>query len=279
MACGATTSTSGQPTTAPTRCSTPRRATPRPSAIQLCSADYKIARVHQEKDQIVTAFGAFRPELSLQRQSRISNWVESVYGDVFTRPAHHVLGFDVAASGQGDLASIYVDQKEGDLLTLRGLFTCRTDDWDFLKTVLWVFLRKTPSVSGAGDETGMGRQICWETAAQFPGQFLPVNFRSKKHDMGFVLMNQLATAQKRFPEKERDIGADYFALRKTFAGGGWKFSEGKNAYNEHSHCDIAWSGALASEAGRAVTAPAFLPQATGHTGSRVAAARERSVTA
>ena len=61
-------------------------------------------------------------------------------------------------------------------------------------------------------------------------------------------MNQLATAEKRFPRSEQDIAADYFALRKTFHGNKWIFSEGKNSFNPASHCDIAWAGALASHA-------------------------------
>ena len=61
-------------------------------------------------------------------------------------------------------------------------------------------------------------------------------------------MNQLAVAQKRFPVSEQDIAADYFALRKTFNGNRWVFSEGRNALNPVSHCDIAWAGALATHA-------------------------------
>jgi hypothetical protein len=75
-----------------------------------------------------------------------------------------------------------------------------------------------------------------------------VNFASKKHDMGFSLMNQLSVAKKRFPTSEQDIANDYFALKKMFNGNKWAFSEGKNALNPASHCDIAWAGALASEA-------------------------------
>jgi hypothetical protein len=40
-------------------------------------------------------------------------------------------GFYVAASGRGDLASIYFDRYTGTLMDLGGLFTCRTDDWHF----------------------------------------------------------------------------------------------------------------------------------------------------
>jgi hypothetical protein len=44
------------------------------------------------------------------------------------------------------------------------------------------------------------------------------------------------------------VAADYFALRRTFQGTRWNFSEGKNSSNPVSHCDIAWAGALSTEA-------------------------------
>src|SRR5207244_929550 len=80
----------------------------------------------------------------------------------------------------------------------------------------------------------------------FPWAFTPINFSSKKHDLGFTLMNQLATVEKRFPTSHHDIAADFFALRKTSHAGRWLFSEGRNQLNPASHCDIAWAGALAS---------------------------------
>ena len=61
-------------------------------------------------------------------------------------------------------------------------------------------------------------------------------------------MNQLSVAEKHFPRNEQDIAADYFALRKSFHGSKWIFSEGNNAANPNSHCDIAWAGGLATEA-------------------------------
>jgi phage FluMu gp28-like protein len=154
----------------------------------------------------------------------------------------------VAASGQGDLAVIYIDERKGEELWLRGLFTCRTEDWHFLKTVLFKFLSELKYVQAAGDESGLGRQICWEAQQHFGSAFIPVSFSGKKHDLGFALMNQLSTAQKRFPRSEQDIAADYFALRKAFAGAKWAFSEGRNTLNTASHCDITWAGALATHA-------------------------------
>ena len=61
-------------------------------------------------------------------------------------------------------------------------------------------------------------------------------------------MNQLSVAAKRFPRSHADVAADYFALRKTHTGTRWTFSEGRNALNAASHCDIAWAGALATHA-------------------------------
>ena len=103
-------------------------------------------------------------------------------------------------------------------------------------------------MQAAGDETGLGKQICWEARYHFGGSFTGVNFASKKYDIGFSLMNQLAVAQKRFPRDQQDISADYFALRKAFSGRKWAFSEGRNTLNAASHCDIAWAGALATHA-------------------------------
>ncbi len=218
------------------------------SAIERCRYDYDIIRVHLEHDQIVQKFGNFSAPDEVNRQYDIEKFINASFLPLFQTKSTYRLGFDVAASGQGDLAVIYIDEVKGDDLWLRGLFTCRTEDWHFLKTVLFYFLRMLQYVSAAGDETGLGKQICWEAARYFPYIFSSVNFSSKKHDLGFNLMNQLATSRKRFPSKHQDIAADYFALRKMYEGSRWIFTEGKNANNPVSHCDIAWAGGLASEA-------------------------------
>jgi phage FluMu gp28-like protein len=217
------------------------------SQIQLCQQDYQIPRVHLEAAQIVAAFGKFIPGDSWRAQ-RILDFLGSTFSGLIKTPAQYRLGFDVAASGEGDLACLYIDRKEGCRFKLAGLFTCRTDDWNFLQTVLWTFHRTLPGLLSAGDETGLGRQICWEAARHFPGQFTPVNFASQKHDLGFALMNQLSVAEKIFPKSEQDVAQDYLALRKIFAGRTWKFTEGRNLLNPASHGDIAWAGALATKA-------------------------------
>jgi phage FluMu gp28-like protein len=218
------------------------------SAIEQCRYDYEIVRLHLEQDQILQQFGPFRPDRQDDREHEIKQFICRKFTSIFQSSATYRLGFDVAASGQGDLAVIYIDERQGSELWLRALFSCRTEDWNFLYTVLSCFLREIKRLKAAGDQSGLGRQICWDASQYFRGRFTPVNFSAKKHDLGFALMNQLATVQKRFPRSEQDIAADYFALRKAYQGGRWVFSEGPNSLNPASHCDIAWAGGLATEA-------------------------------
>jgi len=229
------------------------------SAIERCRYEYDMLRVHLEHAQIIQQFGEFSPQREADREYEIEDFINKkflrlfqgdscVYPGSSRGPARFRAGFDVAASGQGDLAAIYIDEVRADDLWLSGLFTCRTDDWHFIKAVLFKFLRHLRNTQMFGDASGLGRQICWDAANRFGGKFTAVNFGSKKHDIGFALINQLATAQKRFPKSEQDVAADYFALRKSFSSNRWAFSESQNKLNPASHCDIAWAGGLATMA-------------------------------
>jgi len=218
------------------------------SSIELCRYDYQIERVHLEADQIREQFGDFNPSREDARQSQIESFLRRAFDKILTTKSTYRLGFDVAASGQGDLAAFYIDEAKGPDLWLRGLLTCRTQDWNFLKTVLFYFLRMLRNVQAAGDETGLGRQICWEASQYYRSVFTSINFAAQKHDLGFALMHQLSSAQKRFPKAHQDIAADFFALRKVFQANHWIFMEGNNSSNSASHCDIAWAGALATQA-------------------------------
>jgi phage FluMu gp28-like protein len=246
------------------------------AAIDRCRSDYEIERVHLEATDVTKLFGDFNPSTQESRQSKIEDYLREHFSSLLNRnrnpnlnPSSHAshsshhshssstphtrpsspsfrLGFDIAASGQGDLCAIYIDEARADDLWLRALITCRTEDWDFIKTVLFFFLENLSRVKAAGDESGLGRQICWEAAQQFSYKFTKVNFAAKKQDLGFALMNQLSVAEKHIPKDHPDIAADLFALRKSFIGNKWVFTEGRNHSNSASHCDIAWAAALAT---------------------------------
>jgi phage FluMu gp28-like protein len=229
------------------------------TAIERCRSDYEIERVHLEADDIDQLFGQFNPSTQEKRQSKIERFLEDKFQrllksakrvprseDKKPKTAKIRLGFDVAASGEGDLTAFYLDEAKADGLWLRALLTCRTEDWDFLKTVLFFLLDNISGIRAAGDESGLGREICWEAAAKFSWAFQKVNFATRKQDLGFALMNQLSVAEKHFPKNHNDIAADFFALRKIHNGTRWLFTEGRNNSNLNSHCDIAWAAALAT---------------------------------
>ncbi|HEV2391918.1 MAG TPA: hypothetical protein VG146_06090 [Verrucomicrobiae bacterium] len=226
------------------------------SVIERCRFDYNIQRLHFEAEDVLKQFGQFNPSADEARQRNIYGFIVASFPNLFhpnsprqssssSMPKYR-LGFDVAASGRGDLAAIYIDEFKDAALWLRALFTCRTEDWQFIATVLYAFLDDLPNLQAAGDESGLGRQICWQAAADYSSRFTKVNFAAKKQDLGFSLMNQLSSVEKRFPRNQQDIAADFFALRKAYNGTRWIFSETNNSYNPASHCDIAWAGALAT---------------------------------
>lgn len=221
------------------------------SVVERCALDYEMERWHLEERQIIELFGEFNPTFAEGRSNRIAQALQQRFSKLFSTVAHHRMGFDVAASGQGDLAALYVDRVEAGELRLHGLLTCRTQDWAFIKSALFAFSNHLHSWKGSGDETGLGRQICWEWHANYGDRVRCVNFGTEKATMGTRLMNELAETKKRFPKNQPDIASDFFALRKHHTGGNpgkWVFSEGNNALNSHSHCDIAWGGGLSSDA-------------------------------
>jgi len=220
------------------------------TVLQNCTREYDIPRFDITDAQVREFFGAFHPGSMAEREGKIHAWMTSQFGELQKTPRKYRLGFDVAASGNGDLGCFYIDGKEGDeTLQCRGLLTTRTEDWHFMKCAARWFMRNLSAIQSRGDETGLGRNVCWELAQEFPGQFAGVNFSTSKADLGTRLMSQLSEQRKLMPANEPDIAGDYYAIHKTYgAGGKLKFLEGANDRNELSHCDIAWAGALASEA-------------------------------
>lgn len=219
------------------------------AVIERCLTEDRIARLHLEEAEVTHLFGAFVPAQAAARTRRIQSVLAQALETARLAPAEgYALGFDVAASGTGDLAAFYLDRRFEGESRLCALLTCRTQDWHFLEAALGFFLDTFPWLRAAGDETGLGRQICWEAARRYPGRFVAVNFAREKSALGFQLMSELNAGRKRFPRGEPEVAADYFALRKSCRQGRWFFHESANPLNPASHGDLAWAGALASRA-------------------------------
>jgi len=219
------------------------------SVIERCQTDDRVARLHLEDADVTGLIGPFAPECAAVRAQRIRSVLAQTLETARQAPAQgYALGFDVAASGTGDLSAFYLERLLNDEARLCALLTCRTQDWHFLEVALDYFFDAFPGLHAAGDETGLGRQICWNAARRHPGVFIPVNFAREKAALGFQLMQDLTALRKRFPRSEPDVAADYFALRKCCRAGRWIFFESANPLNPASHGDLAWAGALAGRA-------------------------------
>ncbi len=73
--------------------------------LERCRLDYQIARAHLENADVVQLFGDLLPSRAQQREAAIQSWLRRTFQSLLASHHSHLLGFDVAASGQGDLAA------------------------------------------------------------------------------------------------------------------------------------------------------------------------------
>lgn len=190
------------------------------------------------------------------RMEAMKEWLGGVFAPLLVaeKMQHFRLGFDVAASGEGDLGAFWLAAKAGGRLKQRALLTTQTEDWQFIEAALAFFMEAFPSITGCGDGTGLGREITWKATAKYSGKFEGVRFsRESKSEMGSRLMNMLTGGEFEVAaagegQRDADVGMDLFSLQKYASGTGLSFVATQNPLNSASHCDMAWSAALAAHA-------------------------------
>lgn len=219
--------------------------------------DQFIYRHHLGDAEIRQLFGSPTAGADL-RMKKMEDWMLAQFGALRGKEKMRI-GFDVAASGKGDLASFWVDAAVGSRMEQRGLLTTQTEDWDFLTTALMWFM-SLPDARGCGDSTGLGRQITWTAEQRTQGRFRGVPFnRTTKSAMGSRLMNQLTAGEARLATGHDDVAYDIYSLQKSVQGGTLVFDATQNPLNASSHCDMAWSKALAAEADAGYEGDAMMP--------------------
>lgn len=215
-------------------------------------AGHKIERAHLTQSDIETLFGRAEIRDRGARRRGVETWMSMQFPDLFKKAPgsrRYRIGFDVAASRKGDLASYWVDERVNGKARHRALLTFRTEDWDVLEWCGQILMARLPGeVVGRGDETGLGRQICWNLSKLFYGRFEGVNFSARKSDIGVALMSQLAAHRSELSPDHPDITQDLYCIRKGIKEDRVYFFESKNDLLPASHADIGWSAALAAYA-------------------------------
>lgn len=221
-----------------------------PAIVDECCDMEPILRDHLDAQDVANRFG---DPTAPGYEKRVEAYLSQIFGKLRDTPARYRMGFDVAASGGGDLTVLWLDELQVDesrqeKLKCRACLSIRSENWTFIETCVAWFMANLSDIQATGDETGLGRQICWSMATRFPGRFAGLNFGTKKSELMTRLMDQLTAGEKRLPGREKDIVTDVKALRKEWKGAKWVFTEGRNPLNNASHCDYAIASALASDA-------------------------------
>jgi phage FluMu gp28-like protein len=155
----------------------------------------------------------------------------------------HSLGYDVARNGH--LSSVFVNENDGKnhrcVLNIR-LRKCKLPSQ---RKFIEQGMRALYGMTGAGDSTGLGLQVCEELSDLFPGRFEMVNFSTFKPHIVGRLRGAYQDGRVIIPREPSDIAHDVRGIQCQTNGIRTTYSEAKNPANEHSHCDIAYSQALA----------------------------------
>ena len=168
--------------------------------------------------------------------------------DPLFRGASFSLGYDIARTG--DLSCVWLNRRGEDGLQIpAAVLTFKNCRFEFQKCMVRRILSATCSVVGCGDKTGLGMAVCEELEDQFPGRFTGVNFASAKLALGTGLRTVFETRKIHLPVDMPELAADFSGIRKNaLSSGALQFTEAGNELLPESHCDLAWSCALAVRA-------------------------------
>ncbi|MDD4892308.1 MAG: hypothetical protein PHU85_20490, partial [Phycisphaerae bacterium] len=115
---------------------------------------------------------------------------------------------------------------------------------------------------GAGDATGLGMDSNETLATKYPGRWLPFTFSaSGKRKLGSLLKTAFDDADQLIPAADGEykcVATDLYAVQKEGDAQTLKLVESENPLLPESHCDVAYSCALAREAAGIVSARPFV---------------------
>lgn len=160
-------------------------------------------------------------------------------------PGRLTCGWDVARKKH--LSSFWINEKVGDRQFLRMLIVMRRCSFAFQREGLIEQAMDTlPSMMGCGDSTGLGMESNERLEKKYGMRWRGITFSGKSK---LALASRLQTTyQDRaqvFPASAEIVAYDLHGLQKEVRGDRILIHEMQNALEPDSHCDIAYSNALA----------------------------------
>lgn len=174
------------------------------------------------------------------------------------------IGWDVAR--HTDLSVIWVNLRGNmdPVRTLRKLVICRQTSFALQREIIRSLMDGYPAAVGCGDATGLGMDSNETLATLYGSRWQPVTFTQKtKRELGSGLMTAFDEGSMALPAsavegEHKMIATDIYALQKQGDKANLIVSEGMNPLAPDSHCDIAWSAALAIRASGIAGTTAYL---------------------
>jgi len=160
------------------------------------------------------------------------------------RDGRYSLGYDIARTGH--LSSIYIistDGKKHRTVMNVKLHKCK---FPSQKRVVAQAFQTLRGLTGSGDKGGLGRQTCEDLEFEFPGRFTGVDFSVYKPHLGGKLAAAISEHRLALPKSDsEEIAYDIHGISSKQLATRMTYTESRNPVNSLSHCDIAWSAALA----------------------------------
>lgn len=192
--------------------------------------EYKTLRLHCENGDDVPA-----------------DWLDSLFWQDHLPEERYVFGYDIARTG--DLSAVWISFIREKTLYPAAVITLKNCPFGIQKKLIRAILDSQYNINGCADKTGMGMAVCEELQESYPERFCGLNFAADKFSLAIGLKNAFEQRHIRLPANLPEIQADLAGIRKSAAiSGKLCFTESKNELLPSSHCDIAWSCALAVRA-------------------------------
>ena len=200
-------------------------------------------------------YALLRFELSGDDEARATEISDAIVAELGSMNV--TIGYDVARTGH--LSVVTLNHRKGAVQRLVGLVKIHKCKFGIQRGIIERVMDAIPSSVGCGDKTGIGMQTCEELEERFGNaRFKGINFGTLKPELGTNLTKVFESATQEIPAgtDNEDIVFDLAGIKRaTLPSGRVTFTETQNPVEKRSHCDIAWSLALANMAAKEEAIP------------------------
>ncbi|MCC6679264.1 MAG: hypothetical protein IT445_00025 [Phycisphaeraceae bacterium] len=204
------------------------------------------------------------------RIEREAGWTADFFRALADIPGRPEIGWDVAR--RGHLSSLWVNDGRGASggKHLRYLVLMHDCEFALQRAVVNAAMSSKPTSVGCGDATGLGMDSNETLHSKYGDRWEPVDFGGKrKSDLGSGLFTAFRDGAQSLPPMDsafKFIATDLYAIQREASKEDrgedgktrLKLVESENPLLPESHCDIAYSAALAIRAGHMYSTPPLM---------------------